>query len=265
MKFLNSWRLFESLFEGQAEIELNIQNLLRDSILDRDIPLYFGYKRGHSDLIPYEVLSIQLGEEYSLSDFQISLDQIREDLLAVADYLEGWCFKFVTHSLGDGGRKTDSLTKTPYLKLFYQRPLELETLKENIQGDQSLDPAQYYFGHLEGDGFSIQYTSSDTDSKQYLMGALKDIRIFKNQRPLSHYQAFSYHNCKPFEWSEIADEVYRFCSDFQTSEGSVEIFYVIFETPSAPGSYTRRIIFREELLEPDFQAGKILCFYAGLK
>lgn len=272
MKYLNSFRLFESLYRDQAEIELNISDLLRDSILDRDIPLYFGYKRGHIDFVPHEVLSIQLGEEYSPQDFQISLDQMEGELSAVRDYLGSWGFKFSTFSVGGADQGTPQPTITPYLKLFYHRQLpesdpftttQVTQVKENLQ--QGLEEAvQYYFGHLQGDGFTITCSTSNTDSKQYLLGTRKDIRISKNLRPLGHYQAFSYHNCMPFEWSEIADEVYRFCSDFQTSEGGVEIFYVIFERPSDPGTFARRIIFREELLEPDFQAGQILCFYAGL-
>lgn len=271
MKYLNSFKLFESLYRDQAEIELNISDLLRDSILDRDIPLYFGYNRGHVDFVPHEVLSIQLGREYSL-DFQISLDQIEGELLEVRKYLESWGFKFSTFSLGGADQGTPRPTITPYLKLFYHRQLpesdpftttQVTQVKENLQ--QGLEEAVgYYFSHLQGDGFSLTLSTSNTDSKQYLLGARKDFRISKNLRPLGHHQAFSYHNCKPFEWSEIADEVYRFCSDFQSPEGSPEIFYVIFERPSEPGTFARRIIFREELLRPDFQAGQILCFYAGL-
>ena len=127
--------------------------------------------------------------------------------------------------------------------------LKYRIVKESLEED-----INYYFKHLEDDGFSI-VTSDDY------------IRIFK---PMSG-SVYSYSNCNPFQWSEISDEISRYVNlldDSKNSEKSIEYVYIVKrESYRRIDSFNpiRTQISTQSLIDENFDAGKILSFVIGFK
>ena len=132
--------------------------------------------------------------------------------------------------------------------------LKFRLVKENLKED-----VDYYFRHLEDDNFVIQ-TENDY------------FRIFKpiNQSNDRGSLVYSYANCNPFQWSEIAGELSRYVSeldDSENSEKSIEYAYIVKREDD--GFYAvasnRKQIHPQMLLDDTFDCGEILSFTIGFK
>ena len=124
--------------------------------------------------------------------------------------------------------------------------LKYRIVKESLEED-----VNYYFRHLEDDGFSI-FTSDDY------------IRIFKpiNQSNNRGSLVYSYSNCNPFQWSEISDEISRYVNLLDDSEKSIDYVYIVKRDG---GSAHRTQISTQSLIDENFNAGEILSFTIGFK
>ena len=125
----------------------------------------------------------------------------------------------------------------------------LGLVKENLQED-----VDYYFRHLEDDNFVIQ-TENDY------------FRIFKpiNQSNDRGSLVYSYSNCNPFQWSEIAGELSRYVielDDSENSEKSIEYAYIV---KKEGGISNRKQIHPQMLLDDTFDCGEILSFTIGFR
>lgn len=128
--------------------------------------------------------------------------------------------------------------------------LKFRLVKESLQED-----VDYYLRHLEDDNFLIQV------SDDYF-------RIFK---PING-TVYSYSNCNPFQWSEIAGELERYVSeldDSENSEKSIDYCYVVLREGSTElnrnGVINRKQIHPQMLLDQTFDCGEILSFTIGFK
>ena len=132
MKHLKSYKLFESI----DEIKSTITDILRDNVLDKDIRLKI-HTRNYTDIDnnPVEVIKIQIGDDFD--DFLIRVDELKDDIITITNYLKDEGFEYNTFSSlnrfrhyiddhgdihGDKGdvMKTVRL-ETTYLSLFYKK------------------------------------------------------------------------------------------------------------------------------------------------
>jgi hypothetical protein len=294
MKFIKSYKIFESV----DEIKSTIEDILRDNILDRDIPLKI-HVRNYTTIADnkkYEVIKIQIGDEFAdFDDFIINVNDIKEDILTITEYLSSENYEYQTFGydfrgdiIGDAGdvMKTDSI-ETTYLSLFYKKEIIEESIKvpieigdtvlggrfknkkivvkkigKNKKGDITIndkpllkfrlvkenlqEDVDYYLRHLEDDNFLIQV------SDDYF-------RIFK---PING-TVYSYTNCNPFQWSEIAGELERYISELEGK--SVDYCYVVEKVGMVASRTTRTIIPLHSLLDQTFDCGEILSFTIGFK
>ena len=130
MKFIKSYKIFESV----DEIKSTIEDILRDNILDRDIPLKI-HVRNYTTIADnkkYEVIKIQIGDEIAdFDDFIININDIKEDILTITKYLSSENYEYQTFGydsrgniIGNAGdvMETDSI-ETTYLSLFYKKEI----------------------------------------------------------------------------------------------------------------------------------------------
>ena len=149
--------------------------------------------------------------------------------------------KIVVKKIGKNKKGDITINDKPLLKF--------RLVKENLQED-----ADYYFRHLEDDNFVIQ-TENDY------------FRIFKpiNQSNDRGSLVYSYSNCNPFQWSEIAGELSRYVSeldDSENSEKSIEYAYIV---KKEGGISNRKQIHPQMLLDDTFDCGEILSFTIGFR
>jgi hypothetical protein len=296
MKFLRSYKIFESV----DEIKSTIEDILRDNILDRDIPLKIHVRNYTTvDNTPYQVIKIQIGDEVEDYGYVINVEDIKQDILTITEYLKEDGYEYNTFSYiddyedvqGDSGDVMRTINlKTNYLSLFYKKkirdigekieiPIEIgdtvlggrfknkrmiiKKIGKNKKGDITIndkpllkfrlvkeslqEDVDYYFRHLEDDNFVIQ-TENDY------------FRIFK---PKNGY-VYSYSNCNPFQWSEIAGELSRYVTeldDSENSEKSIDYAYIV----KREGYSNRMQIHPQMLLDETFDCGEILSFTIGFK
>lgn len=122
--------------------------------------------------------------------------------------------------------------------------LKYRIVKESLQED-----VDYYFRHLEDDGFFLEC------KEDY-------IRIFKPLKILDEREICSYLNFKPFQWNEIAGEISRYVNELDDSENSNKSFsyaYIIDKSAS------RTQISVQSLIDETFDAGEITSFVIGFK
>jgi hypothetical protein len=147
MKNLKSYKLFESV----DEIKSTIEDILRDNVLDKDIRLKI-HTRNYTDIDynnPVEVIKIQIGDDFD--DFLIRVDELKDDIITITNYLKDEGFEYNTFSYIDDhgdihGDKGDVMKtvrlETNYLSLFYKKRIRdpyLETIKIPIKiGDTIL-------------------------------------------------------------------------------------------------------------------------------
>jgi hypothetical protein len=127
--------------------------------------------------------------------------------------------------------------------------LKYRIVKESLEED-----INYYFRHLEDDGFFI-FTSDDY------------IRIFKpiNQSNNRGSLVYSYSNCNPFQWSEIAGEISRYVTELDDSENSEKSIDYVYIVKREGDSINRKQINTQMLLDDTFDCGEILSFTIGFR
>ena len=172
--------------------------------------------------------------------------ELKEDIkvpIEIGDTVLGGRFKnkkTVVKKIGKNKKGDITINDKPLLKY--------RIVKESLEED-----VNYYFRHLEDDGFSI-FTSEDY------------IRIFK---PISG-NVYSYSNCKSFQWSEISDEISRYVNlldDSENSEKSIDYAYIVKREDGGfyAAASNRKQINTQMLLDDTFDAGEILSFTIGFK
>jgi hypothetical protein len=178
--------------------------------------------------------------------------ELKEDIkvpIELGDTVIGGRFKnkkTVVKKIGKNKKGDITINDKPLLKYRIVK----ESLEEDIN---------YYFRHLEDDGFSI-FTSDDY------------IRIFKpitarRFRTMSG-SVYSYSNCKSFQWSEISDEISRYVNlldDSENSEKSISYSYVIYGSDPRRINTSRDMVSLQSLVDENFDAGEILSFTIGFK
>ena len=149
MRHLKSYKLCESV----DEIKSIIEDILRDNVLDREIPLKI-HVRNYTNIAGdkyYGVIKVQIGDELAdFDEFIINVDELKEDIHTITSYLEDEGYEYDTFSYGYSGEvkgnmgdvmKTVGL-ETTYLSLFYKKEIRdphLETIKVPIEvGDTVL-------------------------------------------------------------------------------------------------------------------------------
>ncbi len=159
MKFLKSYKVFESV----DEIKSTITDILRDNVLDKDIPLEI-FIRNYRDIDynnPIEVVKIQIGfrdlpdrffvdEDADFDDFIIRADELKEDILTITNYLKDEGYRYNTYSYedrgdikGNMGDVMDSIgLETTYLNLFYKKPIR-ETYLESFTSINESDDISF--------------------------------------------------------------------------------------------------------------------------
>ena len=125
--------------------------------------------------------------------------------------------------------------------------LKFRLVKENLEED-----INYYFKHLEDDGFVV---TSDSDY----------IRIFKPLK-LETRHVYSYSNCNPFHWSEIAGEISRYVNELDDSENSEKSIDYVYVIKRLDDYKTTRIQIKiQSLIDDTFDVGEILSFTIGFR
>jgi hypothetical protein len=127
--------------------------------------------------------------------------------------------------------------------------LKYRIVKESLEED-----VDYYFKHLEDDNFVIQ-TENDY------------FRIFKpiNQSNNRGSLVYSYSNCNPFQWSEIAGEISRYVTELDDSENSEKSIDYVYIVKREGDSINRKQINTQMLLDDTFDCGEILSFTIGFR
>jgi hypothetical protein len=127
--------------------------------------------------------------------------------------------------------------------------LKYRIVKESLEED-----VDYYFKHLEDDNFVIQ-TENDY------------FRIFKpiNQSNNRGSLVYSYSNCNPFQWSEIAGEISRYVTELDDSENSEKSIDYVYIVKREGGVSNRKQIHTQMLLDNTFDCGEILSFTIGFR
>jgi hypothetical protein len=154
MNHLKSYKLFESV----DKIKSIIEDILKDNVLDKYIPLKI-HVRNYNNIAGdkyYEVIKVQIGDDDYIPrivkrDFLIRVDELKEDIITITSYLEDEGFEYNTFSYidddgdicGDEGDVMQTIgLETTYLSLFYKREIKdpyLETIKVPIEvGDTVL-------------------------------------------------------------------------------------------------------------------------------
>jgi len=161
--------------------------------------------------------------------------------IEVGDTILGGRFKnreMVVKKIGKNKKGDITVNDKPLLKF--------RLVKESLEED-----VNYYFKHLEDDGFVVE---SDNDY----------IRIFKPIK-IQDNSSYSYSNSNPFQWSEISSEIGRYVDeldDSENSEKSIDYCYVVILN----GSFAdRELIHTNSLIDDNFDAGKIISFVIGFR
>jgi hypothetical protein len=267
MKFLRSYKIFESV----DEIKSTIEDILRDNILDRDIPLKIKIRNYTTiaDNKKFEVIKIQIGDEFDFDYFIINVNDIKEDILTITEYLSSENYEYQTFGydfrgdiIGDAGdvMKTDSI-ETTYLSLFYKKEIIEESIKvpieigdtvlggrfknkkivvkkigKNKKGDITINDKPLLKFRLVKENLQedVDYYFRHLEDDNFIIQTENDyFRIFKPKNGFygnSAQSVYSYSNCNTFQWSEIAGEVSRYVielDDSENSEKSIEYTYIV--------------------------------------
>jgi hypothetical protein len=105
---------------------------------------------------------------------------------------------------------------------------------------ESQEDFEYYFKHLEDDGFSIQ--GMNNIFSPY-------VRIFK---PLTGTKTYKFENCKPFYWNEISSEISRYIDNLDDliQEGKLKE-YLITYIVQKNDHFDREFLTKEQILDLD--------------
>ena len=151
MKHLKSYKIFESVdVIREDKIKSDITDILRENVLDKDIPLMIIIKNYHtSDNTPVSVIKIEIGDQFSgfrsvTRETQVRIDELKQDIQTITSYLEDEEYKYTSFTYQDRYQafqsssgdvlKTISL-ETNNLSLFYKKEIKetyLEEISDNI-------------------------------------------------------------------------------------------------------------------------------------
>jgi hypothetical protein len=296
MNHLKSYKLFESV----DEIKSTIEDILRDNILDRDIPLKI-HVRNYTTIADnkkYEVIKIQIGDEFAdFDDFIINVNDIKEDILTITEYLSSENYEYQTFGydfrgdiIGNAGdvMKTDSI-ETTYLSLFYKKEIIEESIKvpieigdtvlggrfknkkivvkkigKNKKGDITINDKPLLKFRLVKENLQedVDYYFRHLEDDNFIIQTENDyFRIFKPKNG----SVYSYSNCNTFQWSEIAGELSRYVIELDDSENSEKSIDYLYVVKVEGGMINRKGIHPQMLLDDKFDAGEILSFTIGFK
>jgi len=173
--------------------------------------------------------------------------ELKEDIkvpIEIGDIVLGGRFKnkkTIVKKIGKNKKGDITINDKPLLKY--------RIVKESLEED-----VDYYFKHLEDDNFVIQ-TENDY------------FRIFKpiNQSNNRGSLVYSYSNCNPFQWSEIAGEISRYVTELDDSENSEKSIDYVYIVKREGDSINRKQINTQMLLDDTFDCGEILSFTIGFR
>ena len=134
--------------------------------------------------------------------------------------------------------------------------LKYRIVKESLEED-----VDYYFKHLEDDNFVIQTENDSRYLKKPYFRIFKPINQSNNRGSL----VYSYSNCNPFQWSEIAGEISRYVTELDDSENSEKSIDYVYIVKREGDSINRKQINTQMLLDDTFDCGEILSFTIGFK
>ncbi len=150
---------------------------------------------------------------------------------------------------------------------FKNRKIIIKKIGKNKKGDitindkpllkyrivkESLQDVDYYFKHLEDDGFYIKYEESPGNGL---------IRICKPSI-FDDRGSYKVSSLQTFQWDEIVSEVSRYVSEIEDINKSISYMYVI---KPEHGQYVRKGLVKEMVLDETFDAGEITSFVIGIK
>jgi hypothetical protein len=297
MKNLKSYKLFESV----DEIESTITDILRDSILDREIPLKINVRNYTDDYNnPVEVIKIQIGDDFD--DFLIRVDELKDDIYTITSYLEDEGFEYNTFSYiddhGDIHRDECDVMQTVrletnYLSLFYKKrirdpylekievPIEVgdtvlggrfknkkivvKKIGKNKKGDITINDKPLLKFRLVKENLQedVDYYFRHLEDENFVIQTENDyFRIFKPKNG----SVYSYSNCNPFQWSEISGELSRYVNELDDSENSEKSIDYVYTIGRDQELLARRIqISTQSLIDENFDAGEVLSFTIGFR
>ena len=296
MKFIKSYKIFESV----DEIKSTIEDILRDNILDRDIPLKI-HVRNYTTIADNkksEVIKIQIGDEIAdFDDFIININDIKEDILTITEYLGSENYEYQTFGydsrgniIGNAGdvMETDGI-ETTYLSLFYKKEIIEESIKvpieigdtvlggrfknkktivkkigKNKKGDITINDKPLLKFRLVKENLQedVDYYFRHLEDDNFVIQTENDyFRIFKPKNE----SVYSYSNCNTFQWSEIAGELSRYVIELDDSENSEKSIDYLYVVKVEGGMINRKVIHPQMLLDETFDSGEILSFTIGFK
>jgi hypothetical protein len=154
--------------------------------------------------------------------------------------------KTVVKKIGKNKKGDITINDKPLLKFR----LVKESLKEDVD---------YYFRHLEDDGFFLECKEDH-------------IRICKPSQ-LDDRGSYKISSLQIFQWSEIVSEISRYVSEIDYTDKSISYMYVMKLDQKIPPAmsafsnllYKRKGLLKEMVLDETFDAGEITSFVIGFK
>ena len=198
----------------------------------------------------YKNIEVITYEQAFGKDGRCQTIELKEDIkvpIEIGDTVLGGRFKnkkTIVKKIGKNKKGDITINDKPLLKY--------RIIKENLEED-----INYYFTHLEDDGFAV-------------VNEIDHIRIFKPLEKLDDRNNYSYLNCNPFQWSEIAAEISRYVielDDSENSEKSIDYAYIVKRENNGfyAAASNRKQINTQMLLDGTFDAGEILSFVIGFR
>ena len=198
----------------------------------------------------YKNIEVITYEQAFGKDGRCQTIELKEDIkvpIEIGDTVLGGRFKnkkTIVKKIGKNKKGDITINDKPLLKY--------RIIKENLEED-----INYYFTHLEDDGFAV-------------VNEIDHIRIFKPLEKLDDRNNYSYLNCNPFQWSEIAAEISRYVielDDSENSEKSIDYAYIVKRENNGfyAAASNRKQINTQMLLDDTFDAGEILSFVIGFR
>jgi hypothetical protein len=162
--------------------------------------------------------------------------------IKVGDTVLGGRFKnkkMIVKKIGKNKKGDITINDKPLLKFR----LVKESLEEDVDN---------YFSHLSDDRFVV------TSGNDY-------IRIFKPLDYSDERFTYSYSNCRPFQWSEISDEILRYVNELDDSENSEKSIDYVYMVKTSNDYISRIEVPTQSLIDSSFNPEEILSFVIGFR
>lgn len=260
MKFIKPYTLYDratketKIFESVDEIKSTIKNLLRDNILDKYIPLDIitsgNYTTHDGDKI--KVIKIKIGDEIKDYGYVINVEDIKQDLLRITEYLKEEGYEYDTFSYiddyedvqGDSGDVMRSIDlKTHYLSLFYKKkikdidekieiPIEIgdtilggrfknkktivKKISKNKKGDITINDKPLLKYRILKEDVDVDYYLGHLEGDDFHIDLVTYYKSRLNRLIISKPRSeLIYNICdsKEFKWSELEDDLLRFIDE----------------------------------------------------